>query len=383
MKVLIYVHEFPPFQGGIATSAEKIATIISSEHELMVCCPSYSMKSYEKKEPYQIKRINFVGGKNFKKIPLLQYFTGLLNLKKIVHNFQPDKIIYLGEEAELVGGMLNLNKAHQIVRVAGSGIEAIIKSSNPLKIISKYLLRKLYQNSKFIIAVSKNTEKLMANNEAYFKKEKIKMIYNGIDDNFLNKKKELNRRKELGIKEDDFVLLTVARLLPRKGQDFVIKALSEINQPNIKYLCVGEGRFEKQYRQLATSLGLKDRVIFAGGIENEKIHEYYDCANIFILCNRTWDSKIEGLPNVVIESMARSVPVIGSKNSGTEELILDGITGFLVDPYNINDVNEKIVRAYAMKDKLDKMGESAKIFVKDNFHYEKMRSEYLKLLANE
>ena len=161
------------------------------------------------------------------------------------------------------------------------------------------------------------------------------MIYNGIDDNFLNKKKELNRRKELGIKEDDFVLLTVARLLPRKGQDFVIKALSEINQPNIKYLCVGEGRFEKQYKQLATSLGLKDRVIFAGGIENEKIHEYYDCANIFILCNRTWDSKIEGLPNVVIESMARSVPVIGSKNSGTEELILDGITGFLVDPYNI------------------------------------------------
>ena len=279
--------------------------------------------------------------------------------------------------------MLNLNKAHQIVRVAGSGIEAIIKSSNPLKIISKYLLRKLYQNSKFIIAVSKNTEKLMANNEAYFKKEKIKMIYNGIDDNFLNKKKELNRRKELGIKEDDFVLLTVARLLPRKGQDFVIKALSEINQPNIKYLCVGEGRFEKQYKQLATSLGLKDRVIFAGGIENEKIHEYYDCANIFILCNRTWDSKIEGLPNVVIESMARSVPVIGSKNSGTEELILDGITGFLVDPYNINDVNEKIVRAYAMKDELDKMGESAKIFVKDNFHYEKMRSEYLKLLANE
>lgn len=132
MKVLIYAHEFPPFQGGIATSAEKIATIISSEHELMVCCPSYSMKSHEKKEPYQIKRINFLGGKNFKKIPLLQYFTGLLNLKKIVHNFQPDKIIYLGEEAELVGGMLNLDKSHQIVRVAGSGIEAIIKSSNPL-----------------------------------------------------------------------------------------------------------------------------------------------------------------------------------------------------------------------------------------------------------
>ena len=67
------------------------------------------------------------------------------------------------------------------------------------------------------------------------------MIYNGIDDNFLNKKKEFNRRKELGIKEDDFVLLTVGRLLPRKGQDFVIKALSKMQhrvQLNVPILIV-------------------------------------------------------------------------------------------------------------------------------------------------
>ena len=58
-------------------------------------------------------------------------------------------------------------------------------------------------------------------------------------------------------------------------------------------------------------------MVFIGGIDRSDIHKYYDCADIFILCNRTWNSKIEGLPNVAIESMARSTPVIGSKNTGT------------------------------------------------------------------
>ena len=383
MKVLLYTHEFPPFQGGIATSAKRIADIVSSEYELMVCCPSYSTENRDETVGYPIKRIDFLGGKNFKKIPLLQYFLGLRKLKESINDFAPHKIVYLGEEAEIVGGLLNNKEIDQIVRIAGSGIESILNSKKFSKMVFKHFLKKLYKNAKSIVAVSKNTEKLMNKHPDYFSKEKIKLIYNGIDDEFINRNKDYGIRNSLNIKKDEFVLLTVARLLPRKGQDYVIKALSKISNTNIKYICVGEGRFLNDYKKLATSLKIEDRVIFIGGINRDIIHKYYDCADIFILCNRKWDSKIEGLPNVVIESMARSIPVIGSKNSGTEELILDGINGFLVDPYDTNSIRTKIMEAHQNRDKLDKMGESAKIFIEENFNYQRMRKDYLELITDE
>ena len=183
--------------------------------------------------------------------------------------------------------------------------------------------------------------------------------------------------------ENDFVLLTVGRLLPRKGQDFVIKAMSQINNPKIKYICVGEGRFLDKYKRLVSSLNLNERVFFVGGVTNKSIHEYYDAADLFVLCNRTWNSKIEGLPNVVLESMARGVPAIGSRNSGTEELIIENKTGFLVNPYDVNDIINKINHAYATRKELDQMGEQAKTFIKDNFNYNKMKDEYLRLIDNE
>ncbi len=382
MKVLIYTHEFPPFQGGIATSAKKIADIIASKNELVVCCPSYSLKKKDESS-YKIRRIDFPGGKNFKKIPLFQYLIGLSNLKDTISKFKPDKIIYLGEEAEIVGGLYNSKEPNQIVRIAGSGIETIIKSQNPIKIIPKYLLKRLYRNTNTIVAVSKNTKKLMKNYEDFFQKEKVRLIYNGIEEDFINKKKTNSIRKDLGFGENDFLLLTVGRLLPRKGQDFVIKALSKIENPNIKYICVGEGRYLKSYKELVGSLNLQNRVVFVGGVSNNKIHQYYDAADIFILCNRTWNSKIEGLPNVAIESMARGVPVIGSIDSGTEELILNNKTGFLVDPYEISDIKNKINHAYNTRKDLYTMGELARGFIKENFNYNRMKEEYLRLIENE
>ncbi len=155
MNVLIYTHEFPPFQGGIATSAKMIADILSSENKLMVCCPDYGIDNFDETENFFIDRINFIGGKNFKRVPLAQYIYGLLKVRQTIRTFKPDKILFLGEEAELIGGLLNNREIDQIVRIAGSGIESIIKKKGILKILSKFLLKRLYRNSKNIIAVSR------------------------------------------------------------------------------------------------------------------------------------------------------------------------------------------------------------------------------------
>ncbi len=383
MNILIYTHEFPPFQGGIATSSKMIADILASENNLMVCCPSYGKKDSIKFDKFNVHRINFIGGKFFKKIPLLQYLHGLIKIKNIIHTFKPKKILFLGEEAEIIGGLLNEKHIDQIVRVAGSGIESIIKRKNPLSFFSKFFLKRLYKNSKYIIAVSKNTKRLMAEEDEYFSPEKIRLIYNGIDDEFVKQEKNLSLQENYKVDKDTFILLTVSRLLPRKGQDFVIKALGKIRNKNIKYICVGDGSYKGKYKSLVASLDLQDNVFFPGGIERKDIHKFYDFANAFILCNRTWNSKIEGLPNVAIESMARSVPVIGSRNSGTEELIKDGINGYLVNSEDIDDIAQKISFAYKNKDRLSSLGSSAKINIEENFSFKRMKFDYLDLIKDE
>ncbi|MBT3475447.1 glycosyltransferase family 4 protein [bacterium] len=383
MNILIYTHEFPPFQGGIATSAKMIADILSPENELTVCCPDYGIDNFTEPENFRTHRIRFVGGRNFKKVPLAQYISGFFEIKEMIKTFKPDKIIFLGEEAELIGGLLNNKEIDQIVRIAGSGIQSIIKKKSIFKIISRFLLKRLYRNSKNIIAVSMNTKKLMESENEFFSDNKIRLIYNGIDSSFVQREKDLSLIPEIKQNERTFILLTVSRLLPRKGQDFVIKALAKINNKNIKYICVGEGSYKEKYKSLVKSLRLEDNVIFPGGIERREIHKYYDCADAFILCNRTWNSKIEGLPNVAIESMSRGTPVIGSRDSGTQELIQEGVNGYLVDSEDIDDIARKIEQAFTNKSKLTSMGDSAKLHVMKNFSFQSMKSNYLKLVRDE
>ena len=81
--------------------------------------------------------------------------------------------------------------------------------------------------------------------------------------------------------------------------------------------------------------------------------------------------------------MSRSLPVIGSRNTGTEELIQDQTNGFLVDSEDVEDIALKINTAYQERKSLDKLGDSAKLFVQNNFSYNKMKKNYLDLVRDE
>ena len=77
--------------------------------------------------------------------------------------------------------------------------------------------------------------------------------------------------------------------------------------------------------------------------------------------------------------MGRSKPVIGSKDSGTEELIIDGKTGYHVDPENIQDIRKIIICALENRKKLKVMGNNALDFIQKNFSNKKMEDEYIRI----
>ena len=169
----------------------------------------------------------------------------------------------------------------------------------------------------------------------------------GIDINRFNKQvgNRDEKRKELNLKNDDFVLLSVGELIARKNHAVVLNALAELKCRNklsgIQYMICGNGILDRELKEKATSLGITDHVHFLG--HRNDVSEICTVADVFIFM-----SLQEGLPVALMEAMACGLPVICSNIRGNTDLIENGKNGELVGN-NASSIAEAIIKL--MKDK--------------------------------
>ncbi len=151
------------------------------------------------------------------------------------------------------------------------------------------------------------------------------------------------------------VILTVGRLSDKekyKGQDAVIKALPRVSKriPDVIYLIVGRGDDMERLKALVRDLGLEKKVIFAGYVPDEDLLQYYNACDLFIMPSREKmeedgkGKKVEGFGIVFLEANACGKPVIGGRSGGIEDAVIDGVTGLLIDPENIDEIAGAIIR---------------------------------------
>jgi phosphatidyl-myo-inositol dimannoside synthase len=150
------------------------------------------------------------------------------------------------------------------------------------------------------------------------------------------------RQRMLGQKASSRVILSVGNLVARKGHDMVISALPRLlpRMPDVVYLIIGEGPYRSQLENLATSLGVRERVIFAGRIADEHLPEIYALSDVFIMPSREHlDScDVEGFGMVFLEASACAKPTIAGRSGGIGDAVVDGVTGLLVDPLDVDDI---------------------------------------------
>jgi len=160
------------------------------------------------------------------------------------------------------------------------------------------------------------------------------------------------------------VILTVARLVERKGIDMVIKAMPKVLEaiPNVVYLVIGIGPYQGKLERLARELGLEGRVIFVGRVPDEELPYYYNICDLFVLVSRTLADKgeIEGFGIVFLEAGACGKPVIGGRGGGTSEAIEEGVTGLLVDPLDVNEIANAIIRVLQDEELARRLGENGR-----------------------
>jgi phosphatidyl-myo-inositol dimannoside synthase len=142
------------------------------------------------------------------------------------------------------------------------------------------------------------------------------------------------------------VLLTVARLVPRKGHKIVLQALPRVldEAPNLKYLIAGEGPEKERLQALAIELGVQHAVTFTGDIGHDQICDFYNLCDVFAMINRLDEGgDVESFGMVFTEANAAGKPVIGGRSGGTAEAVLQGQTGFLVDPNDADEVANRLI----------------------------------------
>ena len=178
-------------------------------------------------------------------------------------------------------------------------------------------------------------------------KEDIVVLPNCVDTNLFRKKDASLLKKQLGIKDNDFVIAFVGGFIPRKGPDRVADAIKLINDPSIKSIFIG--RPFPGYPYVFDCPG----IVFKGVVDHDDIPDYLSCSDVFVL-----PTQKEGCCNAIVEALAMGLPVISSDGPFNDD-ILDERNSIRVNPDNVREIANAIVKLRANDDLRDSMSKTS------------------------
>jgi phosphatidylinositol alpha-1,6-mannosyltransferase len=197
-----------------------------------------------------------------------------------------------------------------------------------------------------VVAVSSFTCNAMIE-QMHLAPEAIELIQNGVDVvRFTPGERDpgLIARHRLAGKQ---VILTVGRLVSRKGIDMTVRAMKEVvaQRPDVHYLIVGDGEIRAELEQLIADEQLAPWITLVGKVSDDELLRYLRLCDLFVMPNRTMpDGDTEGFGLVFREANACRKPVIGGRAGGAVEAVADGVSGLLVDGYKPAEIAAAIER---------------------------------------
>jgi phosphatidylinositol alpha-1,6-mannosyltransferase len=181
---------------------------------------------------------------------------------------------------------------------------------------------------------------------------------------------ELRARYRLGERP---VIVCLSRLVPRKGQDMLIRALPAIRQriDGAALVIVGGGPYRTTLHQLAHQFGVAEHVVFTDGVPGDELPAHHAMADVFAMPCRTRGAglDVEGLGIVYLEASASGVPVVAGRSGGAPESVIDGETGLVVDGRDVGAIAVAVGDLLADPDRATQMGAAGRRWVVENWQW--------------
>jgi len=216
-------------------------------------------------------------------------------------------------------------------------------------------------------------------------RDKFTTIYSGMDvDHFLIPRRDpVTLRAELGLAPTDIVLGKVARLFHLKGHEYLIEAAPQVVKavPNVRFLLVGDGILKAAFQVRIAELGLTKHFVFAGLVAPEAVGEYLHVMDV-VVHTSVW----EGLARVLPQGSIAGKPVISFAIDGAPEVCIPHETGLLVEPRNVPQLADAMIRLAQNAALRQRLGATGKARFTEQFRHQNMtrqiREVYAKVLAD-
>ena len=213
--------------------------------------------------------------------------------------------------------------------------------------------------------------------------KKLIKVAPGIDTDHFKPIDESELRGELGF-GDRPTIISVGRLVHRKGQDRLVEAMPRIIKefPEALLVFVGEGPHRKVLDSLVEKNNLHKNVRFIGRIQYSDLPRYIALGDIFAMPSRSrlFGLEVEGLGIVYLEASACGLPVVGGSSGGAPDAVKDGITGFVVDGNDIDEIADRIIDLLRDQQLRDRMGESGRAWAVEEWRWQRWSAEFNKAL---
>ncbi len=343
-KSLLITTDFPPQKGGVANYLSNFCDNLPKD-KIIVLTQNSTNCHFDGQQAYKIIRDNLYY-KYFWPYWLKTYFIA----KKIIAKEKIEQIII--SHVLPMGYIALLLKLPYVVSLHGYDILAAQKNA-----WKKYWLIKILNKAKLIIVNSNFTNFKVLNLK--IDGTKIVTVYPcpNINPENLNKaeKQIIQRELELFHKK---IMISVGRLVPRKGFDKVIEALPDIltQIPNLTYLIIGNGPDLKRLEKLAEKLKVLSNITFIEDVSDNNLPIYYDLADLFIMPARQIGADVEGFGIVYLEANLFGKPVIAGNSGGVAEAVVDKKTGLIINPENVSQISNAILRLFNNPELMNKLG---------------------------
>lgn len=400
MKICLLTHTFPRFNGDSAAPfMDGVAeSLCQKNNEVFVLTPYSPLFKNIERKPYKIITYKYILPKclhllgysktltNDKKIPLvnllispLLYLFGFIALLRLI---KKEKIDLISAHWILPNGFI----ASVASLLTGIPVVSTLPGSDVYMAQKNLVFKLMVRFAAFISkGITSNSPELLHDlQQLGVDSKKFSTIIYGVDPFkfYPNYKNRQDLRKRLNIVEDAIIILSVGRLVEKKGFKYLVEAASLILQKNkeVIFVIIGDGDQQKELEDLIEKKGLTNNFYLLGDINYQKLPDYYNMADIFILPSiRDSKGNLDDQSVAVIEAMACGLPVVTTNFLGYRVVIKNKMSGFLLPPKNILRISQTLNNLILSRNLREKIGKQARINVLKKFSWQIIGYEYLQL----
>ncbi len=305
-------------------------------------------------------------------------FRLLWEIPKAVEKHKPDVILFSSMVTSGVIPFLT-NRINVPMVTINHGKDVTL----PLRIYQNFLLPRVFKKLDGVISVSNATRDACI--ERGMSPEKGVALPNGLDDNKLNgdlakkeARKMLSEKFNINLKNSDYLLLTVGRLVKRKGHSWFVKEVLPRLDHNVNYLVIGDGPEFDNIHLAAEDSGVGLSTFLLGRQPEEILEIAYAASDLFVMPNIPVEGDMEGFGIVLLEANQVGLPAVAADLEGIQDVIAQGVNGFRV-PHSRPDLFAQKVNQVLEKD-LEELSEKSREYVIKQFSWDSVVDQYLNFL---